>query len=96
MCVVCFCRVASSVFSVLCFETDTYSILILLLHENVLQKNYVCRVDLSGNFTLSKWVRSHRTWKNLYCSVWDNLPVGFGEFGNLCTSGLLNVASMKA
>lgn len=77
MCVVCFCRVALSVFGVLCFETDTYSILIVLLHEKALQKNYMCRADLSGNFTLSKLVRSHRTCKNLYCSFWDNLPVVF-------------------
>lgn len=39
MCTVCFCRVALSVLGVLCFETDTYSILVVLLHENILQKN---------------------------------------------------------
>lgn len=33
----------------LCFETHTYSILIVLLHGNILQQNYMCRVDLSGN-----------------------------------------------
>lgn len=72
-----FCRVALFVFGVLCFETDTYPILIMLLHENVLQKYSMCRADLSGNLMLSKWVRSHRTWKNLYFSLWDNLPIGF-------------------
>ena len=35
----------------------------MLLHENVLQKNCLCGADLSGNLTLSKCLRSWRTWK---------------------------------
>lgn len=91
---VCFCRVALSVFGVLCFETDTYSILIVLLHEKVLQKSYMCRADLSGNLMLSKWIRRHRTWKTLYLSFWDNLPIAFG--GTQKTLVLPSAARLKA
>lgn len=50
----------------------------MLLHEKVLPKNYLCRADLSGNLMLSKWIRNHRTWKTLYFSFWDDLPVALG------------------
>lgn len=64
-----FCRVPLPVRGVVCFETDACSIPIVLLHDSVLQNSDVCRADLSGNLTLSKGVRNHRTWKKNWASA---------------------------